>query len=857
MPISIYLVNGKSILRDFPIQPTAKVCDVVNICISNLNITDHRKSSFGLFVYDLCPIKSAKVLPNDNKLDYNIAVDNNDDLVLAPSFIDYDKPFVDVLDELLSTSRKYKIVFKKNIFLSFENHISEDPIFEHLLFLQAEEETIITGNILIESEYEVLSLSSRSMTTFYGSALGNSVEELIEQKVLDFIPPSWRFVKSQIYWAQEILKRRKSILNILLNCKVDYLEKEFLMIIKKNKYYGMHWFYARKVNFDFSINNELPCPKNVIIGINDSGFFIFSTNRELIYNFQYNDISQFGVFPNSFLLVCGNHFKVKNHFKVESSFNVNNDPLEITFGTNQAEIVSKCYENHIVAIMNEYRKIPITKLAESFDDENETIQNNFKGWLLKPDFKRHEQLINNNKKKDNKSIGDSDIFDGTVFGSIINTASSIYSTFIDESNENAGSNFFKVSNDSFNLRWFCMNSIKGELNYYEDDTETDLRGSIFLREIKSLQYSILQDVPIYSLDLVSEDKYYTITCHNRNEMIKWSKFLLLQIQYTQNLPMERITESKPTFNISAFLINGKTILKDLPMHIDAKVSRLLELCLVHLEITDKRKNTLGLFLYDEGFIDNFDRNSIVNECSDLIITPSPLSNYEMLYDIIQTQVANKRKFKFVLKRKIFVPRYTIPTDYIDEHFLSILYLQAFDDVVNNRISISNEMEVLNLTYIAMMIELGDKLGNTVQQLTEQNITHFMSFHWKKKKSIQAWCDALLQIKYQEEKNINKSRQEYIFIVSRYKRHDMHIFYAHYQATSNTFSDESNQALLPVDVVVGINPDGLTIFDSSYKILYEFSFFNLISWTNVYNKLNLSCNYSDDDKVFNISISIFI
>jgi hypothetical protein len=674
------------------------------------------------------------------------------------------------------------------------------------------------------------------MTIFYGSALGSSVEELIEQNILDFIPPSWRKEKSQIYWAQEILRRRNSLLNIFLNCKVVFLEKEFLKISKKNKYYGMHWFFAQQRRNDLAVYNELPCPKDVIIGINDNGLFLFSIKKELLYNFDFNNISQVRNFPSSLSFICFNHFNKGKYFKVKP------DPLDISFSTNQSEVIYECFESHINAIMKEYSNIPIEMFAQKIDKEQENHQFNFKGWLLKPDFKRQQQLVIKSNTSDS-------YLNKNVFESIIDNASIFANNAISLGTDMFASNFFKFSNDDFNLRWFSMNSLKGELNYFENDSEDNLRGKVFLKDIKSLQYSILQDVPIYSLDLVSDDKYYTITCLNRNDMQRWASVLLQEINSINSQSSIRITESLPTFKVSAFLSNGKCILQDLPLGINAKVSKLLDICLEHLEIKDKRKKSLGLFIYYEGYNVNHDSNSNNDECSDLKITPNPLSNEDDLFEMIKNQNSTSRNFKIVLKRKFFLP-YSIsdPQNPYDFNYVSVLYIQAFNDVViSNSIHVSSEVEILNLTCIAMTIFYGDALGNSVEELTEQNITMFIPEGWLKKKSIQYWCNSILQIKYQENTRIITLKKEYIDIVSGCKFYGMHLFNTHNNPIIGGFNDNINQLPLPSDVIIGINSDGVTLFDSSYTVLYELSYYNLKSWTHRNNKIILNSNYQDEDR----------
>jgi hypothetical protein len=154
-----------------------------------------------------------------------------------------------------------------------------------------------------------------------------------------------------------------------------------------------------------------------------------------------------------------------------------------------------------------YKEIPIETLVLNLENEfkrknpNLFFFHNLKGWLVKPDYKRKQQQIN----------------DG-----LIETVKRL--------------SFLSFLPYAYSLRWFHLNSLAGELCYYEDEDQKNLRGKILIREIKRIQYSTVSDAPRYSLDLVSHDTYYTIGCKSYREMITWALAIILELREVYSQP---------------------------------------------------------------------------------------------------------------------------------------------------------------------------------------------------------------------------------------------------------------------------------------------------------------------------------
>ncbi len=139
---------------------------------------------------------------------------------------------------------------------------------------------------------------------------------------------------------------------------------------------------------------------------------------------------------------------------------------------------------------------------------------------------------------------------------------------------------------------------------------------------------------------------------------------------------------RPPILANIFLVDGNVITEDLPITPDLNVGRILEMCIGWLDLCDPRINTLGMFVYDMGEIEDpkAGENPHDNaEYKDLIRTPRPLSNDHFMGDVIVLKQRQRRKFKFVLKKKIFLPQHRIRGD--DIFYERLVYLQAEDEVI--------------------------------------------------------------------------------------------------------------------------------------------------------------------------------
>ena len=270
------------VAEDLPITPDLNVGAIVEMCCGWLGLKDPRVDSFGLFVYDLGPMEGAD------------KTDALSGLVRSPRPLRAEEFLGDVVVQRAKQKRKFKFVLKKKIFLPQHNSRGTDPFYERLVFLQAEDDTIIQGVIDVDSEEKAIALAGMSMAIAFGEAMGYTSDDLVEANCQNFIVPKFRgmfnFIclipcnplyanghyklrpsvtaakRTPTDWASFIFELREQ----LVKSDPQDLQDQFLQIVQTSPTYGVHWFYvyfnpANKVRgSSMSYSNNL-CDNNDLV----------------------------------------------------------------------------------------------------------------------------------------------------------------------------------------------------------------------------------------------------------------------------------------------------------------------------------------------------------------------------------------------------------------------------------------------------------------------------------------------------------------------------------------------------------------------------------------------------------------
>lgn len=329
---TIYLVDGNVITENLPLTPDLNVAKVIEMCAGWLDLKDTRTNTLGMFVYDLGE--------NDD-------VKANDDPASRPAYWDLKRTprplrnedyMGDTIVQKARQRRKFKFVLKRKIFLPKYNYRGDDPFFERMTYLQAEDEAIIQGNIEIPTEQEAVKLAAISMAVAFGEEMPDSIDGLVDASVTDFIPPDWRGLRTPQKWADMILQHRDS----LVYQEPDDLQELFLQIVQEKPMYGSHWFYAHKMDSSNVVGiprSIQQLPRDLMLAFNAEGMHIFDFNRRTLLSFPYSDICRWGGSSSQFSLIMSDE--------------ASNDSYEFVLVTAQAADMAAIILDHIRAIMAE------------------------------------------------------------------------------------------------------------------------------------------------------------------------------------------------------------------------------------------------------------------------------------------------------------------------------------------------------------------------------------------------------------------------------------------------------------------------------------------------------------------------
>jgi myosin heavy subunit len=329
---TIELVDGQLITEDLPVTPDLNVGKVLEICSGWLDLKDHRANTMGIFVYDLGEIGDS----NSKEAD-PYANAPYKDLIRTPRPLRNEDFMGDVIVQKARQRRKFKFVIKKKIFVPQHYARGDDSYYERLVYLQAEDETIIQGNIPIDDVDTVTELASMSMTVAFGEDMPDSVDGLLNEGMLDFFPPAWREEKSPEEWAAAMLANRDRMVGM----DTENLQAEFVSIVQENPLYGTHWFYVHKVvntptDKTPRIVKELPW--DILLGFNSEGMHMYTFDRVLIHSFAFGEIYRWGGSSSQFSLIIWDS-------EIKESF-------ELIVTTAQAADMAAIILDHIRTIMS-------------------------------------------------------------------------------------------------------------------------------------------------------------------------------------------------------------------------------------------------------------------------------------------------------------------------------------------------------------------------------------------------------------------------------------------------------------------------------------------------------------------------
>jgi hypothetical protein len=275
---TIELVDGTIVSEELPVTPDLNVGKVLAVCTHALELTDPRADAFGLYVYELPGDPDFVVRKPDDRTPRPLY----EGLASVPRPLAAQEYLGSVLVEKVRQRRNFRFVFKRKLFLGPRGEESEDAMYRHLMYLQCEDETIVTGNLVVEREEQAVMLAAISLRV----NCGDKASQAEAADVLQYVPLSWRDRLGPTAWRDKVLRMCASR---HLAEDVEELKQTLINIVAAQPYFGCHFFPAYKLPGEAPLVARLP--RELVLAFNAKGLHILDEDRDqLLQHYGFSDI---------------------------------------------------------------------------------------------------------------------------------------------------------------------------------------------------------------------------------------------------------------------------------------------------------------------------------------------------------------------------------------------------------------------------------------------------------------------------------------------------------------------------------------------------------------------------------------
>lgn len=307
---------------------------------------------------------------------------------------------------------------------------------------------------------------------------------------------------------------------------------------------------------------------------------------------------------------------------------------------------------------------------------------------------------------------------------------------------------------------------------------------------------------------------------------------------------------RPPILATIYLVDGNIITENLPLTPDLNVGKVLEMCSGWLDLKDPRIDTLGMFVYDMGLAAGEDPHAGA-AFSDLPRSPRPLRNDDFMGDVIIHKARQKRRFKFVLKRKIFLPSQNDRGS--DPFFERMTYLQAEDEInIQGNLIPKDEEEAFHFAALSMAVAYGEEMPSTVEEMIGASVIEFIPPDYRKRLSAEQWAGKILEIRDALVTSDPEDLQDqYLQLAIENPMYGAHWFYVHKKEPSSYVGTNIPTAVqqLPRDLMLAYNAEGMHIFNFSRQKLMHFKYSDIYRWGGSLSEFSLILTSDDGDTNF--------
>jgi myosin-7 len=282
-------------------------------------------------------------------------------------------------------------------------------------------------------------------------------------------------------------------------------------------------------------------------------------------------------------------------------------------------------------------------------------------------------------------------------------------------------------------------------------------------------------------------------------------------------------KERPPILASIYVADGTPIIESIPISPDVNVVKILNMVTGDgvLGISDSRVSSLGIFVYDEGPITDVPVDTSQPSYM-LRRNPRPLRNEDYMGDVTVQKARQKRTFKFVVKKKIFMPKDNFRGH--DPNYERLVYMQAEEDVFT-----LGTLPVDSADTMAYLSALSLAINYDVEalDLADDELMTFVSPDWKAKKQPDEWRQMIQeQLKPLLGHDPNDLQDVFVKAVQTSPLYGSHLFHVK-QIPAGYLPPVMSQA--PNTVLLGFSSLGLTIYTETLEKVVLFPFSEIYRW----------------------------
>lgn len=311
---TIELLDGTPLADAFPVTPELTVEQIIEICSHFLGLEDHVKNFLGLMSVSERITTSSRSNSTTTPMPGSTAASVGGEeaasdaatgeskdapaappslastvssssssptsyfhkLLAAPAFLRSDAFLGDIFEKELIRGREVRFVLKIRLspIYMLQYH---DAMYDRLTYIQVQDE-VLKGNLPLQDEDAVVRLAALAIAVDVGDPAPETVDEMLEMNVLEYVPPDWQSSHDEGEWAALIFDTMRANLvddaDLLL--PVDELQRIYIEEVMRHRLYGAAFFPCKLLNR--GSRREPSSGVVATLGVELPGYFVVAVN---------------------------------------------------------------------------------------------------------------------------------------------------------------------------------------------------------------------------------------------------------------------------------------------------------------------------------------------------------------------------------------------------------------------------------------------------------------------------------------------------------------------------------------------------------------------------------------------------